>query len=236
MPRPSTIAIDGPAASGKSTIGGLLSERLGYLYLDTGAMYRAVTWAALQKGLDVSDEEAISALARTLNIEIARPVGNDGRQYTVLADGEDVTWQIRDPEVDRHVSPVSAYAGVRKALTEQQRRVARQGSVVMVGRDIGTVVIPDADLKIYVDASPEVRARRRYLEILERGEEAEYESILHDMRRRDGIDSQRQVAPLRAAEDAVRVDTDNLSIAEVLRVVEELVDGWVPDVTRDTGT
>jgi cytidylate kinase len=213
-----------------------LSERLGYLYLDTGAMYRAVAWAALQKGLDVSNEEAISALARTLNIEIARPVGNDGRQYTVLADGEDVTWQIRDPEVDRHVSPVSAYAGVRKALTEQQRRIARQGSVVMVGRDIGTVVIPDADLKIYVDASPAVRARRRYLEILERGEEAEYESILHDMRRRDGIDSQRQVAPLRAAEDAVRVDTDNLSIAEVLRVVEELVDGWVPDVTRDTGT
>jgi cytidylate kinase len=213
-----------------------LAERLGYLYLDTGAMYRAVAWAAIQKGLDVSDEEAISALARTLNIEIARPVGNDGRQYTVLADGEDVTWQIRDPEVDRHVSPVSAYAGVRKALTEQQRRIARQGSVVMVGRDIGTVVIPDADLKIYVDASPAVRARRRYLEILERGEEAEYESILHDMRRRDGIDSQRQVAPLRAAEDAVRVDTDNLSIAEVLRVVEELVDGWVPDVTRDTGT
>lgn len=212
-----------------------MSERLGYLYLDTGAMYRAVTWAALQKGLDVSDEEAISALARTLNIEIARPVGNDGRQYTVLADGEDVTWQIRDPEVDRHVSSVSVYAGVRKALTEQQRRIARQGSVVMVGRDIGTVVIPDADLKIYVDASPEVRARRRYLEILERGEEAEYESILHDMRCRDRIDSQRQVAPLRAAEDAVRVDTDNLSIVEVLRVVEELVGGWVPDMTRDTG-
>ena len=236
MPRPSTIAIDGPAASGKSTIGGLLAERLGYLYLDTGAMYRAVTWAALQKGLDISDEEAISALARTLNVEIARPAGNDGRQYTVLADGEDVTWQIRDPEVDRHVSSVSAYAGVRKALTEQQRRIGRQGSVVMVGRDIGTVVIPDADLKIYLDASLEVRARRRYLEILERGEEANYESILHDMRRRDSIDSQRQVAPLRAAEDAVRVDTNNLSIAEVLRVVEELVDGWVPGVTRDTGT
>jgi cytidylate kinase len=236
VPRPSTIAIDGPAASGKSTIGGVLAERLGYLYLDTGAMYRAVTRAALQKGLDVSDAEAISALARTLNIEIARPAGNDGGQYTVLADGEDVTWQIRDPEVDRHVSSVSAYAGVRKALTEQQRRIARQGSVVMVGRDIGTVVIPEADLKIYLDASPEVRARRRYLEILERGEEADYESILHDMRRRDSIDSHRQVAPLKAAEDAVRVDTDNLSIAEVLRVVEGLVDGWVPDVTRDTGT
>lgn len=234
MPRPSTIAIDGPAASGKSTIGGLLAERLGYLYLDTGAMYRAVTWAALQKGLEISAEEAISALACTLDIEIARPEENDGRQYTVLADGEDVTWQIRDPEVDRHVSAVSAYAGVRQALTEQQRRIARQGSVVMVGRDIGTVVIPDADLKIYLDASPEVRARRRYLEILERGEQADYESILHDMKRRDRIDSHRQVAPLKAAKDAVRVDTDNLSIAEVLRVVEELVEGTVPVMTGET--
>jgi cytidylate kinase len=234
--RPSTIAIDGPAASGKSTIGGLLAERLGYLYLDTGAMYRAVTWAVLDKGVEISDEEALSALARAVDIEIARPTENDGRQYTVLADGEDVTWQIRDPEVDRHVSAVSAYAGVRKALTEQQRRIAEHGRVVMVGRDIGTVVIPNADLKIYLDASPEVRARRRYLEILERGEEADYESILHDMRRRDSIDSQRQVAPLRAADDAVRVDTDNLSIAEVLRVVEELVEGTVPVMTGESGT
>jgi len=236
VPRPSTIAIDGPAASGKSTIGGLLAERLGYLYLDTGAMYRAVTWAALQKGVDVSDEMAISALASTLNIEIARPEEHDGRQYTVFVDGEDVTWQIRDPEVDRHVSAVSAYAGVREALTEQQRRIAEQGSVVMVGRDIGTVVIPDADLKIYLDASPEVRARRRYLEILERGEQVDYESILQDMRLRDRIDSQRQVAPLRAADDAVRVDTDNLSIAEVLRVVERLVEGTVAVATGETGT
>ena len=235
VPRLSTIAIDGPAASGKSTIGGLLAERLDYLYLDTGAMYRAVTWAALQTGLDIADEAAISALARALNIEIARPVRDDGRQYTVLANGEDVTWQIRDPEVDRYVSAVSAYPGVRQALTEQQRRIAGQGRVVMVGRDIGTVVIPDADLKIYLDASPEVRARRRYLEILGRGEEADYESILQDMRRRDRIDSQRQVAPLRAAEDAVRVDTDNLSIAEVLRVVESLVEGTDPDLSGGNG-
>jgi len=236
VPRPSTIAIDGPAASGKSTIGGLLAERLGYLYLDTGAMYRAVTWAALQKGVDASDEVAISALASTLNIEIARPEEHDGRQYTVLVDREDVTWRIRDPEVDRHVSAVSAYAGVREALTEQQRRIALQGSVVMVGRDIGTVVIPDADLKIYLDASPEARARRRYLEILERGEQADYESILQDMGLRDRTDSHRQVAPLRAADDAVRVDTDNLSIAEVLGLVEGLVEGTVPVITGETGT
>jgi cytidylate kinase len=223
--RPSTIAIDGPAASGKSTIGGLLSDRLGYLYIDTGAMYRAVTWVALQRGLDIGDGEAISELARALEIEITRPAVDDGRQYTVLADGQDVTWQIRRPEVDRNVSPVSAYAGVRTALTEQQRRIARRGGVVMVGRDIGTVVIPDADLKIFLDASAEVRARRRYLEVLERGDEADYEHILQDMKRRDQIDSQRDVAPLIAAEDAVIVDTSNLSITEVLEVVESLVDG-----------
>ena len=236
MPRPFTIAIDGPAASGKSTIGKLLAERLGHLYLDTGAMYRAVTWAALERGIDIEGEEAVTELARSLRIEIAAPMVDDDRQYSVSVDGHDVTWELRSPEVDKHVSTVSAYAGVRQALTEEQRRIASRGGVVMVGRDIGTVVIPDADLKIYLDASPEARARRRYLELLERGEEAEYESILHNMRRRDRIDSQRQVAPLKAAKDAVRVDTDNLSIAEVLSVVEGLVDGWVPDMIRDTGT
>ena len=220
-----TIAIDGPAASGKSTIGGLLAERLGYLYLDTGAMYRAVTWVALERGLDIGDQEALSALARSLEIEITRPGVNDGRQYTVLADGDDVTWEIRGPDVDRHVSPVSACAGVRRALTEQQRRIAQRGRVVMVGRDIGTVVIPDADLKIYLDASPEVRARRRFLELVERGEEADYDEMLSDMVRRDRIDSQREVAPLKAAQDAIVVDTDNLSIGKVLDVIEELVEG-----------
>ena len=235
MPRPSTIAIDGPAASGKSTIGELLADRLGYLYLDTGAMYRAVTWAALEEGIDIEDEQAVTERVRGLRIDITTPIVDDGRQYSVSVDGAHVTSQLKYPELDRCVSTVSAYAGVRQALTEQQRRIARQGSVVMVGRDIGTVVIPEADLKIYLDDSPEVRARRRSLEILDRGEEADYESILHDMRRRDSIDSHRQVAPLRAAEDAARVDTDNLSIVEVLRVVEELVDGWVPDMPRDTG-
>ena len=229
MSRPSTIAIDGPAASGKSTIGGLLAERLDYLYLDTGAMYRAVTWVALERGLAIEDEEAMGALASALEIEIARPRVNDGRQYTVLADGEDVTWQIKRPAVDRNVSPVSAYAGVRRALTEQQRRIAQRGRVVMVGRDIGTVVIPDADLKIYLDASPETRAQRRYLELLGRDERADFEEVLREVQRRDRIDSEREVAPLIAAEDAVTVDTDNLSIVEVLRVVEKLVDGAVSE-------
>jgi cytidylate kinase len=220
---PSTIAIDGPAASGKSTVGGVLAQSLGYLFFDTGAMYRAVTWEVLQRGVDVGDEEAVSRLARRLKIDIAKPEHDDGRQYTVLADGEDVTWEIRRPEVDRHVSAVSAYAEVRRALTEQQRRIGERGQVVMVGRDIGTVVLPHADLKIYLDASAEVRARRRYLELLERGEEADFEEILADMRRRDQIDSNREVAPLKVAEDAVRVNTDNLGVEEVLDELERLV-------------
>lgn len=224
MPRPSTIAIDGPAAAGKSTIGGLLAERLGYLYLDTGAMYRAVTWVALERGVDIGDEQAVTALARIMRIAITRPTVDDGRQYTVLADGEDITWQIRRPEVDSHVSRVSAYPGVREVLTEQQRSIARQGRVVMIGRDIGTVVIPDADLKVYLDASVEERARRRYLELLERGDEAGYDDTLSAMKRRDRIDSDRAVAPLKAAEDAIRVNTDNLSIDEVLSVVEGIIE------------
>jgi len=223
LPRPLTIAIDGPAASGKSTIGELLAQRLGYLYLDTGAMYRVVTWIALEQGIDIADEEAISGLAERVEINITRPTVDDGRQYTVYADGEDVTWQIRRPEVDANVSPVSAYPGVRRALTEQQRRIGQRGRIVMMGRDIGTVVLPDADLKIYLEATVEERARRRHREILERGEEADYKEVLAAMRRRDKIDSEREAAPLRPADDAIIIDTTKLNIAQVLAKVEELI-------------
>lgn len=223
MGKPQRIAIDGPAASGKSTIGERLAQRCGYLYFDTGVMYRAVTWAALQRGADIADEAAITRLAEELHIEVKPPVVNDGRQYTILADGRDITWEIRTPAVDRGVSPVSAYGGVRTALVVQQRRVAQQGPVVMAGRDIGTVVLPDAELKIYLDATPEVRARRRHLEILARGEQSDYEQVLQAMRRRDEIDSTRAIAPLRPAEDAVIVDTTELTIEQVLEKVEGLV-------------
>jgi len=232
LSKPSTIAIDGTAASGKSTIGRLLAERLGYLYFDTGAMYRAVTWLALQRGLDIADEEAITALAEAVEIEVVPPTANDGRQYTVYADGEDVTWQIRRPEVDANVSPVSAYPGVREALTAQQRRIGRRGRVVMVGRDIGTVVMPDADLKIYLDATVEERARRRYREILARGEQADYGEVLAAMRRRDRLDSEREVAPLRPAEDAIVIDTTDLTVEEVLAKVMESVEGWGTEGTN----
>jgi cytidylate kinase len=226
LARPSTIAIDGPAASGKSTIGGILAERLGYLYFDTGVMYRAVTWAALARGIAVDDEAGVSALAERLRIDVIHPTVEDGRQYTVLADGQDVTWEIRRPEVNGGVSPVSAYPGVRAALTVQQRRVGQQGHIVMVGRDIGTVVLPEADLKIYLDATVEERAGRRYRQDVARGEPAEFDLVLASVQRRDEIDSGRALAPLRAAGDAVIIDTTNLDVKQVVERVLALVDGW----------
>jgi len=221
----SVIAIDGPAASGKSTIGRLLAEELGYIYLDTGVMYRAVTWAALDRHIPIEDEAAVAGLARTLRIDVLRPTVEDGRQCTVLVDGQDVTWDIRRPEVDHGVSPVSAYAGVRAALTEEQRRMGREGRIVMVGRDIGTVVLPKADLKIYLDATLEERAGRRYREILARGEPAVLAEVLAAVRRRDEIDSSRSLAPLQPADDAVVVDTTFLSVEQVLERVLALVNG-----------
>jgi cytidylate kinase len=228
LTRPSTIAVDGPAASGKSTIGGLLAERLGYLYFDTGVMYRAVTWVAIEQGIPVDDEPAVNSLAERLQIDVIRSTVDDGRQYTILADGQDVTWEIRRPEVDMGVSPVSAYAGVRAALTAQQRRIAQQGKIVMVGRDIGTVVLPDADLKIYLDATLQERADRRYRETLARGEAADFDQVLVSVQRRDEIDSGRALAPLRAACDAIVIDTTAMGIQEVLERVLALVDGWHP--------
>jgi len=223
---PSIIAIDGPAGSGKSTIGALLAERLGYLYFDTGVMYRAVTWAALEHGINIDDEAAITQLAENLQIDVLSPSVNDGRQYTVLCNGRDVTWAIRSPEVDRAVSPVSAYPGVRKAMTAQQRRIGLAGHVVMVGRDIGTVVLPEADLKIYLDASAEERARRRQLQNQARGESANFEQVLSAMVQRDRIDSQRATAPLRPADDAIVVDSTHLDIAGVMAVIEKLLERW----------
>ncbi len=237
MSLPSTIAIDGPAASGKSTIGALLAERLGYVYFDTGVMYRAVTWAALQRGIPIEDEPAIDELAESLRIEVTQPTVDDGRQYTVCADGTDVTWELRSAEVNQHVSPVSAYPGVRRALVAQQRRIAQQGRIVMVGRDIGTAVLPDADLKIYLDASLEERARRRYLEEMARQAESAhecqprpgehdgpgYQTVYRAMMRRDRIDSSRQISPLRPAPDAVVIDTTQMDVAHVLTRALELV-------------
>ena len=218
-----TIAIDGPAASGKSTVGGLLAERLGYLYFDTGVMYRAVTWAALNRDIAIEDEQAVTRLAETLRIEVTPPTSRDGRQYTVLADGMDVTWAIRSPEVNRHVSPVSAYRGVRAALTRQQRRIGVAGRVVMVGRDIGTEVLPQAQVKIYLDASVQERARRRHRERLARREPSCYQDALDDLQHRDRIDSSREAAPLRPAQDAIVIDSTDMTVDEVVARIEAAV-------------
>ncbi len=223
MSVPRIIAIDGPAASGKSTLAQRLAERLGYLCFDTGVMYRALTWAALRRGVAPADEPALAALAEKLDIDITPPSKGDGRVYDVRVDDEDVTWEIRSPEVEAQVSIVSAYASVRKALSAQQRRIGLRGGVVMAGRDIGTVVLPEADLKIYLDASVEQRAMRRYREQMMRGEQISYEETLQAMQQRDRIDSTRDVAPLRPAEDAVIVNTDHLTVDQVVEHVWRLV-------------
>jgi cytidylate kinase len=237
MPFPSTIAIDGPAASGKSTLGKRLADDLGYLYFDTGVMYRAVTWAALQRGLALQDEAAISQLAASAQIDVRSPSQADGRSADVLVDGVDITWDIRRPEVDANVSLVSSYAAVRQALTEQQRRIGQRGSVVMVGRDIGTVVLPEADLKIYLDASVEERARRRFAEQQEQQRRLSpsappgpsYAEILEAMRRRDLFDSTRSLAPLRPAGDAVIVNSDGLDADQSLARVKSYVFQYIQE-------
>ena len=223
MPKPKIIAIDGPAASGKSTLGERLAQHLGYLYFDTGVMYRAVTWAALSRLGQVDDEDAVSTLAEAVTIDIQPPSIADGRKTDILLDGEDITWEIRRPEVDSNVSRVSAYPRVRQAMTHQQRRIGQRGGVVMVGRDIGTVVFPDAELKIYLDASVEERARRRLREIQSRGEHGYYECILEALRKRDAYDSSRELAPLKPAEDAIILDTEGLSIDEVVECAMKMV-------------
>ena len=224
---PERIAIDGPAGSGKSTIGEELARHLGYLYVDTGALYRAVAWLVLQEERAVDDGPALAELAQQAEIVISRPTVDDGRQYTVTVRGRDVTWDIRSGPVTRAVPVVSAHAEVRAVLLDQQRALARQGGgVVMVGRDIGAVVLPDAELKIYLDASIEERARRRYLELMERMGEHNpalpvFETVLDDIRRRDAIDSSHTFL----AKDAVVIHTDSLSIPQVLEIIYTYLEG-----------
>lgn len=216
------IAIDGPAASGKSTLALRLARQLDFLFFDTGVMYRAVTLAALIAGVSIDDEDACVVLAQKTVIDLLPPSEDDTRTSDVVVDGIDQTWAIRQPEVEGNVSVISAYAGVREALTKQQRRIGSRGNIVMVGRDIGTVVMPDADLKVFLDASAEERAKRRYLEAKSRGDDLDYEVILDAMRKRDQIDSNRDVAPLKAADDAIVVDSDGKDADEIFDEVKKL--------------
>lgn len=214
------IAIDGPSGAGKSTLAKGLAEELGYLYVDTGAIYRTVALAALKQGVSPEDPEAVLALLPALVITMG--YAQDGLQHMYLQ-GEDVTDAIRQHAVSQAASQVSALAGVRDFLLEMQRKLAREQNVVMDGRDIGTVVLPQADVKIFLTAQPEARARRRYEELKQRGQEAEFEQILADVIARDTRDINRPTAPLKQAEDALLLDTTELDLAQSKEALLNLV-------------
>ena len=210
------IAIDGPSGAGKSTVAHLLAQRLGYLQIDTGAMYRAVAWLMQQEGVDPDDPAAVERLCSRVDIRLERL---DGLQR-VYANGQDVTALIRTPEMSLLTSRVSALGPVREALMQAQRRMGARGGVVLEGRDIGTVVFPDADVKFFLSASAEERGRRRYLELAARGEQVTLEDTVREVARRDLQDSQRDLAPLRMAGDAIAVDSSGRTIDEVLEAME----------------
>ena len=206
-----SIAIDGPSGAGKSTLARSVAAKLGYLYVDTGAIYRTIGYYALSQGIDPKDAEAVSAVLPSLHVELA--YGEDGLQHMSL-NGQDVTREIRLPEVSMYASAVSAHPAVRAYLLEMQRALARAHSVIMDGRDIGTVVLPDAQVKVFLTASPEARAHRRMLELEQRGTPQPYAQILQDIQQRDWNDTHRAVAPLRQAEDAVLLDTTELDFGQ----------------------
>lgn len=214
---PFVIALDGPAGSGKSVVGQAVARALGFFYFDTGLLYRALTRVALDRGAEPCDEACLVRVAEATRFEVRPASVEDGRQVDVLADGEDITGAIRAPEVDAAVSPVAAHARVREALIEPQREAAMAPGTVVAGRDIGTVIFPDAQLKVWLTASPEERARRR---ALQSGEP--YERVLDAMRDRDRFDGTRAVAPMRPAEDAVTIDSDPLTIEEVVERIVSL--------------
>jgi cytidylate kinase len=211
------IAIDGPAAAGKTTVARELADRAGAIFLDTGLLYRAITVVALRERIPLDDGDALTDLVRRLDLKIRPATVADGRPFDLLVDGEDLTPLLRAKEVDAAVSAVSAIPGVRAELLPVQRAMASTGRVVMVGRDIATVVAPDAELKIYLDASPEERARRRHAEI---GSSRSYKDVLEDLVRRDAVDSSRETAPMAKAADAIVIETDGRGIEEI---VAELV-------------
>lgn len=213
------IAIDGPAGAGKSTIAKRVAKDLSFVYVDTGAMYRSIGLYMLKNGIDIHDKDAVEKASEKADVRLSYI---DGTQH-VLLNGEDVSTQIREEEVGKAASVVSAYPQVRKNLTALQKKLAETENVVMDGRDIGTCVLPDAFLKIYLTASPEVRGNRRYLELVEKGENPDLDEIIADIKKRDEADMTREISPLRKADDAVEVDSSDMTIDQVVAKIESLV-------------
>jgi cytidylate kinase len=225
-----TIAIDGPAASGKSTVAAMVADQLDAVVFDTGILYRSVALASLLDSIAPDDAEALADVAANLDVEIRPASVADGRLLDVYLRGQDVTWEIRSPDVDRVLSTISALPAVRAALLAPQRRIGRSGRVVMVGRDIGTVVIPEAEVKVYLEASPQERARRRYEEVRGSANEQPLEDVLAALMRRDQSDLERATSPLRPAEDALIINTDLLTAEEVAeRIIERFLSGATPE-------
>ena len=214
------VAIDGPVGAGKSTVADAVAARLGILHLDTGAMYRALGLTALRRGIDTQDEQAIVDLCRGLNISVSHE--EDG-QHTFV-EGEDVTGLIRTPEVSMAASTVSRYAEVRKAMVKLQQKLAAETDMLLDGRDICTTVLPNATAKIYLTASAEERARRRFLELQKKGSTETFEQVLEEVKKRDEQDMNRKVEPLRQAEDAVLVDSTNMTFDEVVDAILAIVE------------
>lgn len=225
MTAPPVLAIDGPAGAGKTAVGRAVADKLGWRFFDTGVLYRAITWKALRDSVPLKDGEALARLVRTTTIEVTPSDGTDGREYDVLVDGENVTSAIREPEVDRSVSELSAHESVRSALVPAQRALAKPPGVVVAGRDIGTVIFPDAIAKVYLDASPGERARRR---ARQRGEQDPGRE-LRDIEKRDAYDSSRTAAPLRPADDALTISTDSLDVQQVVEQILAIVQGALGD-------
>ena len=204
------IAIDGPAAVGKSTMGKLIAHELGYTYIDTGAIYRAITWKVLKNNIDINDENMISDIVSKTYITISLK-----DYYHIFVDGEDVTEKIRDPKIDRNVSQIARLPKIRRQLIHLQRKLAEKGNIVMEGRDIGSVILPKADIKLYFSASEEERIKRRYKELIDKGYDVDYEEVKKHIVKRDEIDSKRKYAPLIKPKDAIIIDSTEKSIEEV---------------------
>ena len=216
------VAIDGPAGAGKSSVAKKVAQELNYLYIDTGAMYRAATWVALEQKVDLADEAHVVELVRRARIELLPPDQDSQGRVRVIVNGDDLSFIVRSRIITRFVSQVSAIGGVRQMLVEKQQQLATAGGVVMDGRDIGTVVLPHAELKVFLTASAEVRAQRRLKDMQEMGQTADLQTITADIIQRDHLDSTRAISPLKQAEDAILIDTDNFTQAEVCQKVLEL--------------